>query len=128
MACLVLPFTVFGQTKIKQENYYNVPVPEDLKASSKDVKPESKTGEYKVSQGKVTYMVRIKYNPTTKKESVYSIEILSDNEAVNKKLAKMSSLTGKPGNISACYSGEKQKTADWHALADCVVNYVQALL
>lgn len=128
-ASLVLPIIGFGQNTTKQNAtaYYNIPVPEDLKATTKDVK-QPKTAEYKLSSGKVNYVVRIKYNPAPKKESVYSIEITSDNDSVNKKLGKMNSTTGKPGSISACYSGEKQATPDWHALADCVVIYVQAFL
>ena|SRR5690606_12348858 len=131
VASIVLPVAVMGQNKIKQEkfNYYSVPVPEDLKASaSMDVKSESKTIEKKVVNGKVTYTVRITYFPSSKKEAVYSIGIISDNKEVNKKLSNLSSPTVRPGSISACYSGEKQATPDWRALADCVVQYIQVFL
>jgi|GEM_PF-4114311 len=128
---IVLPIAVMGQNKIQQEKsaYYSVPVPEDLKASaSMDVKSQSKTIEKKVINGKVTYSVRIQYFPSSKKEAVYSLGISSDNKDVNKKISNLSSPTGKPISISACYSGEKQATPDWQALADCVVQYVQAFL
>ncbi|MFA7687547.1 MAG: hypothetical protein WCY25_06765 [Moheibacter sp.] len=129
VASLVLPIFGFGQNKIKQdkETYYHIPVPEDLQTTGKDGK-QSKIAEFKIHHEKVNYLVRIKYNPVSKKESVYSIEITSESDSVNKKLSKMSSNTGKPGSLSACYSGEKQTTPDWQALADCVVIYVQAFL
>src|SRR5690606_6832867 len=102
VASIVLPVAVMGQNKIKQQpvksadGYYSIPVPEGLQASaSMDVKSQSKTTERKVVNGKVTYTVRIKYYPSSKKEAVYSLEITSDNKDVNKKLSNLSSPTGK---------------------------------
>lgn len=125
---VLLPVMGYSQSTINQGNskFYTVPVPDDLKASGATVK--SKTVEKTIKQDKVVYTVEIKYNSSTKNEAVYSLGIISDNAEVNKKLAKMNSKTGKPGNLSHCYSGEKQSTPDWQALADCVVNYVQVFL
>lgn len=128
VASIVLPVATMGQSKIQEENskFYSVPVPDDLKAS--DASMKSTTVEKAVKSGKIVYTVQVKYNPNSKNEAVYALGIISDHSDVNKKLSKMNSKTGKPGNLSKCYSGEKQSTPDWFAMADCVVNYVQPFI
>lgn len=132
MSFMLLSISAYGQIKASEKKdptasadvYYDLPVPQDLKAGLKAT-IDNEIAVETVKRDGVTYKVRVTYMPSRGKESIGKLEITSDNPAVNRGLKNLDEQSGRPFSIGGCYKNNKSHTGDWNALAVCSVDYVQ---